>query len=60
MPSAFRICTPHNPATTIIRSEPLDEFLRRARKQSLALVPAEEVGPVAEEFRALLASLQLE
>ena len=42
------------------RSEPLDEFLRRARKQSLALVPAEEVGPVAEEFRALLASLQLE
>jgi hypothetical protein len=41
------------------RSEPLDEFLRRARKQSLALVPAEEVGPVVEEFRALLAGLPL-
>ena len=33
------------------RSEPLDDFLRRARKQSLALVPADEVGPVVEEFR---------
>jgi hypothetical protein len=41
------------------RSEPLDDFLRRARKQSLALVAAEEVGPVVEEFRALLASLPL-
>ena len=41
------------------RSEALDEFLRRARKQSLALVPAEEVGRVAEEFRALLAELPL-
>jgi hypothetical protein len=41
------------------RSEALDEFLRRARKQSLALVPAEEVGPVVEEFRALLAGLPL-
>jgi hypothetical protein len=41
------------------RSEALDEFLRRARKRSLALVPAEEVGPVVEEFRALLASLPL-
>lgn len=39
------------------RSELLDEFLRRARKQSLALVPAEDVGPVCEEFRALLAGL---
>jgi hypothetical protein len=41
------------------RSEPLDEFLRRARKQSLALVPADEVGPVCDEFRALLAGLPL-
>jgi hypothetical protein len=41
------------------RSEPLDEFLRRARKQSLALVPAEDVGPVCEEFRSLLAGLPL-
>jgi hypothetical protein len=41
------------------RSEPLDDFLRRARKQSLALVAAEEVGPVVEEFRALLADLPL-
>ena len=41
------------------RSEPLDEFLRRSRKQSLALVPAEEVGPVCEEFRSLLAGLPL-
>jgi hypothetical protein len=39
------------------RSEPLDDFLRRARKQSLALVPAEEVDRVVEEFRALLAGL---
>jgi len=39
------------------RSDGLDDFLRRARKQSLALVPAEEVGPVCEEFRALLAGL---
>jgi hypothetical protein len=41
------------------RSDPLDEFLRRARKQSLALVPAEEVSRVVEEFRALLAGLPL-
>jgi len=41
------------------RSEPLDDFLRRARKQSLALVPAEEVDRVVEEFRALLAGLPL-
>ncbi|HEY1909071.1 MAG TPA: hypothetical protein VGG91_23715 [Myxococcaceae bacterium] len=41
------------------RSEPLDDFLRRARKQSLSLVPAEEVGRVVEEFRALLAGLPL-
>ncbi len=41
------------------RSDPLDDFLRRARKQSLSLVPAEEVGPVVEEFRALLAGLSL-
>jgi hypothetical protein len=39
------------------RSDPLDEFLRRSRKQSLALVPAEEVGPACEEFRSLLAGL---
>lgn len=39
------------------RSDGLDEFLRRARKRSLALVPADEVGPVVEEFRALLAGL---
>ena len=39
------------------RSEPLDDFLRRARKQSLALLPAEEVGPVCEEFRTMLAGL---
>ena len=37
------------------RSEPMDDFLRRARKQSLSLVPADEVGPVVEEFRAVLA-----
>ena len=41
------------------RSEPLDDFLRRARKQSLALVAADGVGPVVEEFRALLAGLPL-
>ena len=41
------------------RSEAMDEFLRRARKQSLSLVPAEEVGPVVEEFRAVLAGLSL-
>ncbi len=41
------------------RSEPLDEFLRRARKQSLALIAPEEVARVVEEFRALLAGLQL-
>ena len=41
------------------RSEPLDEFLRRARKESLSLVAAEEVGRLAEEFRALLAGLPL-
>jgi len=41
------------------RSETLDEFLRRARKQSLALIPPEDVGPVVEEFRALLAALPL-
>ncbi len=41
------------------RSEPLDEFLRRARKQSLSLLPAEEVDRVLEELRALLAGLPL-
>jgi len=41
------------------RSEPLDDFLRRARKESLAVVAAEEVGRLAEEFRALLAGLPL-
>jgi hypothetical protein len=41
------------------RSEPLDDFLRRARKQSLSLVAADEVGPVVEEFRGLLAGLPL-
>jgi len=41
------------------RSEPLDDFLRRSRKQSLALVDAESVGRVVEEFRGLLAGLSL-
>ncbi|HSP19394.1 MAG TPA: hypothetical protein VLQ79_07770 [Myxococcaceae bacterium] len=41
------------------RSEPLDDFLRRSRKESLALVDAESVGRVVEEFRALLAGLSL-
>lgn len=41
------------------RSDPLDDFLRRARKQSLSLLPAEEVAPAVEEFRALLAGLPL-
>jgi len=41
------------------RSDALDDFLRRTRKQSLALVPAEEVGPVCEQFRTLLAELPL-
>lgn len=41
------------------RSEPLDEFLRRARKQSLSLLPPEQVGRAVEEFRALLAGLPL-
>jgi hypothetical protein len=41
------------------RSEPLDDFLRRSRKQSLALVDAESVGRVIEEFRGLIAGLSL-
>ena len=41
------------------RSDPLDEMLRRARKQSLALVDAEAVGRLVEEFRGLLAGLSL-
>ncbi len=41
------------------RSEPLDDFLRRSRKQSLALVDAESVGRVIEEFRSLIAGLSL-
>jgi len=41
------------------RSDALDDFLRRTRKQSLALVPAGEVGPVCEQFRTLLAELPL-
>ena len=41
------------------RSGPLDDFLRRARKQSLALIAPEEVDRVTEEFRALLAGLPL-
>lgn len=41
------------------RSEPLDDFLRRSRKQSLALVDAESVGRVLEEFRGLIAGLSL-
>ena len=41
------------------RSEPLDDFLRRSRKQSLALVDAESVGRVVEEFRGLIAGLSL-
>src|SRR5262249_42627658 len=39
------------------RSDALDEFLRRARKQSLALLPPEDVDRVLEELRTLLASL---
>lgn len=41
------------------RSEPLDEFLRRSRKESLAVVDAEAVGRAVEEFRGLLAGLSL-
>jgi hypothetical protein len=41
------------------RSDPLDDFLRRARKQSLALVEPGSVGAMVEEFRALLAGLSL-
>ena len=41
------------------RSEALDEFLRRARKQSLSLIAPDEVERVTEEFRALLAGLPL-
>ena len=41
------------------RSDPLDDFLRRSRKQSLALVDAESVGRVVDEFRGLLAGLSL-
>lgn len=41
------------------RSEPLDDFLRRARKQSLALIPPADVPRAAEEFRTLLADLPL-
>jgi len=40
------------------RSDALDEFLRRARKQTLALIEPDEVGRVIEELRTLLASLQ--
>jgi hypothetical protein len=39
------------------RSEALDEFLRRARKQSLALLPSEDVDGAVEELRTLLANL---
>jgi hypothetical protein len=42
------------------RSEALDEFLRRARKQSLSLIDPGEVDRVVEELRALLASLPFE
>lgn len=41
------------------RSERLDDFLRRARKQSLALIASDHVPRAAEEFRALLADLPL-
>jgi hypothetical protein len=41
------------------RSEPMDEFLRRARKQSLALIAPHDVPGVTEEFRSLLADLPL-
>jgi hypothetical protein len=39
------------------RSDALDEFLRRARKQTLALIEPAEVDPVIEELRTLLAGL---
>ena len=42
------------------RSEALDEFLRRSRKESLSLIDPGEVARVVEEFRALLASLPFE
>jgi hypothetical protein len=41
------------------RSEPLDDYLRRSRKQSLALLAPEDVARAAEDFRALLAGLAL-
>ena len=41
------------------RSEPLDDYLRRSRKQSLALLAPEDVPRAAEDFRALLADLAL-
>jgi len=41
------------------RSEPLDDYLRRSRKQSLALLAPEDVPRAAEDFRALLAGLAL-
>ena len=40
------------------RSDALDEFLRRARKQTLALIEPDQVARVIEELRTLLASLQ--
>ncbi len=39
------------------RSEPLDEFLRRARKQSLALLAPRTSRRVVEEFRRCVAEL---
>jgi len=39
------------------RSDALDEFLRRARKQTLALIEPTEVDRVVEELRTLLAGL---
>lgn len=41
------------------RSEPLDDFLRRVRKENLALLADEDVPHAAEDFRTLLAELPL-
>ena len=39
------------------RSEQFDEFLRRARRQSFALLAPEDVPRAVEDFRLLVASL---
>ena len=41
------------------RNEPFDEFLRRARKQSFALLAPEDVPRAVEDFRLLVAALPL-